>query len=352
MAQGPISALSDNPLHMNSLKSWQAIWTSAGRMRHTMTITVAAMAMTMLMSASATLAQDTRTAPPPPDIVATFKSGVDLVRVSAFVRDRKGRFVTNLTAGDFEVLENGRARKISDFRHELANLSVALLFDVSGSMEARMPEAQEAASHLLSQLKGNDESAIYTFDTRLEEVREFTSGQIALPGRLSSVRPFGATSLHDAIARTADKVSNRGALRRAVVVFTDGQDTASRLSASEVSGMASAIDVPVYIVGIVRGIDDPGNDLSATTVERSALTGTLSNLAFWTGGETFVVSSISERSITARRIIDELRQQYLIAFEANAQPGWHPLQVRMRNKDLTVRARSGYFAGAPRPVSQ
>jgi VWFA-related protein len=172
-----------------------------------------------------------------------------------------------------------------------------------------------------------------------------------LPPRLSSIKPFGATSLHDAIARTADKVATRQSLRRAVVVFTDGQDTASKLTASEVSGIASAIDVPVYIVGVVQAIDDPKHDMSATTMERSALTGSLGNLAYWTGGDTFVVSSISERSLTARRIVDELRQQYLIAFEANAAPGWHPLQVRMRNKDLTVRARSGYFAGTPRPVS-
>ena len=328
-------------------------------MRRTMRITVAAMVTTMVAMTSTTLAQNPGPAPmppsgvvtPPSDVVATFKSSVDLVRVSAFVRDRKGRFVTGLNPRDFEVMEGGRVRPITEFRHELANLSIALLFDVSGSMEARMPAAQEAASHLLSWLKDDDEAAIYTFDTRLEEVQGFKTGRLELPKQLSAVRPFGATSLHDAIARTADKVSSRESLRRAVVVFTDGNDTASRLTASEVSGMASAIDVPVYIVGIVPSIDNPADDLSATSVERSALTSSLSNLAYWTGGDTFIVSSISERSLTARRIVDELRQQYLIAFEANALPGWHPLEVRMKNKDLMVRARSGYFAGQSRPVS-
>lgn len=308
--------------------------------------------MMMLSEPSATLAQQTGAMPvPQADVTATFTASIDLVRISAFVRDRKGRFVTDLNVRDFEVVENGRVRTISDFRHELATLSVALLFDISGSMEARMPEAREAATHLLSWLKADDESAVYAFDTRLDEVREFASGHRGLPAKMSAVRPFGATSLHDAIARTADKVAARESLRRAVVVFTDGQDTASRLTASEVSGIASAIDVPVYIVGIVPGIDNPASDLSTTTIERSVLTGSLGNLAYWTGGETFVVSSIVERSATARRIVDELRQQYLIAFEASAEPGWHPLQVRMRSKDLTVRARSGYFAGAPRPVS-
>lgn len=316
-----------------------------------MRITVAAMAMTMMSSTSAMQAQQPTQPTPTPDVVATFSSSVDLVRVSAFVRDRKGRFVSDLTKYDFEIVENGRVRTISDFRHDLATLSVALLFDVSGSMEARMPAAREAATHLLSWLKADDEAAVYTFDTRLDEVRGFTSGDKQLPTRLSSVRPFGATSLHDAIARTADRVATRESLRRAVVVFTDGQDTSSRLTASEVSGMASAIDVPVYIVGIVPAIDDPDDDLSTTSLERSVLTGTLGNLAYWTGGDSFVASNISQRSVVARRIVDELRQQYLIAFEASAEPGWHPLQVRMRNKELTVRARSGYFAGKTRPVS-
>jgi Ca-activated chloride channel family protein len=318
-----------------------------------MTITVAAMAITMLTNASTTLAQQPQgtATPSSPEVVATFKSSIDLVRVSAFVRDRKGRFVTGLSQRDFEVTEGGFPRTITEFRHEQANLSVALLFDVSGSMEARMPAAREAATHLLSWLKGDDEAAVYTFDTRLDEVRGFTSGQFELPAKMSAVKPFGATSLHDAIARTAEKVAGRESLRRAVIVFTDGNDTSSRLTASEVSGMASAIDVPVFIVGIVPAIDNPADDLSATTVERSALTSSLSNLAYWTGGDTFIVSSIAERSLTARRIVDELRQQYLIAFEANAQPGWHPLEVRMKNRDLMVRARSGYFAGQSRPVS-
>ena len=109
--------------------------------------------------------------------------------------------------------------------------------------------------------------------------------------------------------------------------------------------------MPVYIIGIVPAIDNPSADISATTYERSALTGSLSDLAYWTGGRAFVASSIGERSQTARQIVDELRHQYLIAFESSGKPGWHPLVVRAKDKDLTVRARSGYFAGQSRPIS-
>jgi Ca-activated chloride channel family protein len=192
---------------------------------------------------------------------------------------------------------------------------------------------------------------VFTFDTRLDEVTPFTAGLQRLPDKLSTLTPFGATSLHDAIAKTAERAATRDGLRRAVIVLTDGHDNASRLSPGEVSGIASSIDVPVYIVGIVPSIDNPSADISATTFERSALTGPLSDLAFWTGGRAFVASTIGERSQTARQIVDELRHQYLIAFESSGRPGWHPLEVRAKQKDLTVRARSGYFAGQSRPNS-
>lgn len=284
--------------------------------------------------------------------VATFRSSVDLVRINAVVRDRKGRFVTDLTSRDFEVFDGGISRPITDFRRDEAGVSVAMLFDVSGSMEASLGFARESATHLLNWLKqDDDEAAVFTFSTRLDEVRPFASGLQRLPDQLDSLRPFGATSLHDAIAETAQKLAPRRSLRRAVVVFTDGRDTWSRLTPSQVSGIASAIDVPVYIIGIVPAIDNPTTDLSTTSVERSALSGPLSNLAYWTGGDVFMVSTIADRSVMARKLVDELRHQFLIAFESSSVPGWHPLTIRTRDKDLTVRARSGYIAGQSRPVS-
>jgi VWFA-related protein len=284
--------------------------------------------------------------------LATFKSGIDLVQVSAIVRDKKGRFVQNLLATDFQVIDGGKPREISGFREDLTGVSVALLFDISGSMEARLKDAREAASHLLSWLEDDrDEAAIFTFDTGLDEVMPFTKSVKTLPDRLTSMQPFGATSLNDAIAKTAQKLAHREERRRAVVVFTDGNDTASRLKPEEVSAIASGIDVPVYIFGIVSAIDNPNAEISATTFERSALTGPLADLAHWTGGHVFVSSGPAARSNAARQIVAELRHQYVIAFESSGQPGWHSLEIRARSKDLTVRARSGYIAGQSRPIS-
>lgn len=282
--------------------------------------------------------------------VPTFKSGIELVRVSATVRDQKGRFVKDLTLRDFEVQDNGEVKPIADFRRDGAAVSVALLFDVSGSMENTLPEAREAGEHLLSWLNEDDEAAVFTFDTRLREVAPFASGLRKLPGAMSTVTPFGATSLHDAIARSAERVGTREGRRRAVIVFSDGRDNSSRLAAGEVSAIASSIDVPVYLFAAVPSIDNPGTD-SATNAKTSALSGTLSDLAAWTGGHVFVASTPAARSAAARQIVDELRHQYLIAFESSGTPGWHPLVVRARNKDLVVRARSGYIAGQSRPSS-
>jgi len=282
-----------------------------------------------------------------------FRSSVDVVRLAAVVRDGRGHFVRDLKAGEFEVFDGGKQRPITDFRQEVPGLSLGLLFDVSGSMEGQLVHAREAASLLLSNLDvARDEAAVFRFDTSLVETAPFTLGLRQLPASMSRVVPFGATSLYDAIARTAERVSAREGRRHAVVVFTDGFDNASKLTGPQVSGIASSIDVPVYIVGVVSPLDDPTSDASTPSAAHGPLAGALANLAAWTGGGTFVASTPAQRSIVARQILDELRHQYLIAIESATTPGWHRLTIKMRNKDLVAHARSGYFVGHARPETQ
>src|ERR1700674_4643002 len=224
----------------------------------------------------------------PPGQVPTFKSSVDLVRVTATVRDHKGRFVQDLTGHDFEVLDGGNRRAITEFSRDSSGVSVALLFDISGSIEGQMANARDAAQHVLSWLDpARDEAAIFTFGTRLDEVVPFTEGLKTLPPSMGSVGPFGETSLHGAIAQTARRIGAREGRHRAVVVITDGNDNASRLTPPEVSGIASQIDVPVYLFGIVPLIDNPSSELSTISVSRSALAGPLADLAARTGGHVF-----------------------------------------------------------------
>jgi Ca-activated chloride channel family protein len=281
------------------------------------------------------------------DQQATFRSGVDLVTVSATVRDGKGRFVKDLTKGDFEVIDRGERRAISEFRSDNAPISLAILFDISGSMDgsARSTAAKFAAYHLLSWLQeGRDEAALFAFDSQLHEVAPFTVDTRSLQGALGEVVPFGATSLHDAIAEAAGKLALRPTERRAVVVITDGIDTSSRLSPAEVSGHAAAIDVPVYVIAVVLPIDNPESDRATPQASRKApaSVGTIEDLARWTGGSLYYSSTSASASKAARTVIDELRQLYLIAFEPGAAAGWHPLEIRV--KDRVVRARGGYVA--------
>ena len=284
---------------------------------------------------------------------ATFRSGVDLVTVSATVRDNKGKLVTNLNKQDFEVIDRGERRAISEFRSERAPLSLAILFDVSGSMDIaeRTTAARFAAFHLLSSLdEGRDEAGLFAFDSRLREVAPFTVDTRALKGALGEVDPFGATSLHDAISAAAERVASRPMARRAVVVLTDGVDTSSQLSPAQVSAKAAAIDVPVYIIAVVLPIDDPGSDRATPSSKRQApaSVGTIEDLARWTGGALYYSSTSASAFKAARAVIDELRHLYLIAFEPGAAAGWHPLEIRTSQKDFVVRTRGGYVAGSSR----
>jgi VWFA-related protein len=280
----------------------------------------------------------------------TFKAAVDLVSVSAVVRDRKGRVVRNLSQHDFQVLDQGEARRIVGFSaDELGPTSLAILFDVSGSMmvASKIQAARHAADHIVSWMHPNrDEAAVFAFDTELRELQPFTTDYLKLHEALDGLKPYGATSLYDAIAETARRLETRSNKRRAIVVLTDGADNWSRLTAEDVSGIASVIDVPVYLIAVVPPIDDPRAQMviSGVNSTAAALEGRLKDLAVWTGGDLFIVSAPAHASVAARQLLTELRHQYLIAFESTGQEGWHRLEVRAKDPDLRVRARSGYLA--------
>jgi len=313
-------------------------------------VVAAALSATPVLSGAAHPQQGAPTQPPAEQSGARFRSAVDLVSVAAVVRDRKGRFVADLSQRDFTVVEGGQPRPIVGFRSEADGpVRLAIVFDVSGSMRVgtKAADAREAARLLLSSLSPGDQAALFSFDTRLEKVRDFTSDFSALIASLSKVdSPYGQTSLYDAVAETARAAVGRKSdqvrmQRTAVVVLTDGVDTHSRLTPGEVSGIASEIDVPVYVMAVMSTVDDPRQFDNA----EQASAGGLRDLARWTGGELFTMSAPAQTSVAAREIVSELRHQYLLAFEASSQPGWRSLEIKARGRDLTVRARSGYTAG-------
>jgi Ca-activated chloride channel family protein len=291
-------------------------------MRQRLTLSVVA----VVVSIGATAGQE-----PAP---ALFKSSVEQVAVAALVRDNRGKLVKTLKASDFELFENGHRRSISNVWSEPSPASVAVLMDASGSMSTKMARARETANALVGGLKpGSDEVAFFAFDTSLREIRSFSTA-FATDGAWDSTTAYGATSLWDAIAETAQKISHRQR-RRAVVVITDGVDSASTMKPSDVSTLASSLDVPVYMLVIGFTLDEEGR--------QSPLRGPMADLATWTGGESLsVVDTPTILSATAQ-VISELHHQYIVAFEPDTKPGWHALVLRARKPGLFVRTRSGYL---------
>jgi Ca-activated chloride channel family protein len=280
-----------------------------------------------------------------------FRSSVAVVSVNAVVKDRKGRFVRGLESQDFQIVEAGEPRQILDFRAETDGpVRVGLLVDASGSMRvgSKAVDAAEAARQIFSAMREQDTAAVFSFDTRLDRVTDFTADDAVLEGSLGRLNPpFGQTSLYDAVAEAASFVADAGRAdgrlpqRSALVVLTDGIDTKSRQTTQQVAAIASRIDVPVYFIAVMAPIDDPRTDASPAFDVSG-----LRELARSTGGDMFIATAPAHASVTARQILDELRHQYVLAFEASSRPGWRPLEVTARDDKLTVRARTGYSAGS------
>jgi VWFA-related protein len=278
----------------------------------------------------------------------TFRSSVDVVTIQASVRDARGRVVSGLTSTDFEIRDNGQLRPILSLRSDRQSpLSVAILVDMSGSMAVgpKVDMTRHAYASVLSQLRqGQDEVALYTFDASLHERQDFTGDLEKLRGALSEFHPFGSTSLYDATAQTARRLAARSATHKAIIVLTDGIDTSSALTAREVSGLASSIDVPVFVVATVPSVDQRVmlEDSQRSTPSDAA---DLRDLADWTGGQFVFAATLTETAVAAANLIGELRQQYVLAIEAASGHEWRRLDVRVRRPSTIVKARSGYYGG-------
>ena len=276
--------------------------------------------------------------------VATFKSGVDLVSVSAVVRDKKGKVVRSLQPKDFSVAEDGKERKIISIQSDSnAPASIAFLVDASGSMA--LGSARQSSRHIcdwvLSTLnKQKDDAALVSFDTRLVTLREFTGSFEHVRTGLDEIGAWGATSIYDAIAGTSAMVADRARNRRAVIVLTDGADNWSSYTPEEVAWIASTIDVPVYVFAVGDGVN-----ADAAAANPKAMYSPLADLARATGGDFFVANSPALAVTGITRLVDELRHQYLIAFEPSSSQGMRRIEIRTKKADLRVSSRK-WYAGA------
>lgn len=281
--------------------------------------------------------------------VPTFSARTDLVVLSATAVDGKGRPVTDLKRDELRVFEEGRLQPIAHFTQgrELP-ARVLFLLDASGSMnqELKAASSRMAALQLLRALGPEDQAALAGFDGRYWGVVAFTKDKAAVEGGLEQVTPFGSTALHDALDKAARDLASHGEGRRAVVVITDGIDTASLQNADEVIARSRALDVPIYTVSVVSPLDDPGSALfvgrkrAGAAAQGSAV---LARYAALSGGASFQVSNFAGLKQAADRILVELKHQYRLGYDPPAGPArFRRVEIRSTRKGVVVRTRSGY----------
>ncbi|HEY2013392.1 MAG TPA: VWA domain-containing protein [Bryobacteraceae bacterium] len=270
---------------------------------------------------------------------------VDVTRVNLLftVTDKKGRFVTDLTKADFEVIETKKSQPIQEFSAESGlPLRLAVLIDTSNSIRERFRFEQEAASEFLkSVLKANqDKAMVVSFDTSAELVSDLLDDTDKLERAIRGLRPGGGTALYDAIYFACkDKLQQdqpKHKFRRALVILSDGEDNQSRFTRDQALEMAQKADAVIYGISTnITRVDTEGDKI-------------LKYFTAETGGRAFFPFKVEDLEQSFENIANELRHQYNISYRPEplvADGLFHTIDVRVKNrKDLIVHARKGYYA--------
>ncbi len=259
----------------------------------------------------------------------TFTSRIEAVRVDVLVT-QQGRPLQGLSPADFDVFDNGVRQRIDHASFEQIPLNVVLALDMSASLQGlRLGHLQTAGRTVLNGLKPGDRAALVTFSHVVTPTLGLTADLDRVRAALDQSQGEGLTSLIDAV-HAGMLMGESDAGRSLMIVFSDGVDTSSWLSAESVLEASRRGDVVVYSVEIGERKASFPRDLSEST-----------------GGRVFAVESTKDLSATFARILEEFRMRYLISYspEGVAPGGWHQLEVRVRTRGAAVKARPGYFAG-------
>jgi Ca-activated chloride channel homolog len=269
---------------------------------------------------------------------------LDVTRVPVLftVADKKGHFVTDLTQDEFEVVENKKVQKILDFNGESnLPLRLAVLIDTSNSIRERFKFQQEAATDFIEAVMRPtvDKGIIVSFDTSAELVADMTDDIAKLTASIRALRPGGGTALYDAIyfackEKLQDQPPEK--FRRAMVILSDGEDNQSRYTREQALEMAQKADVVIYSISTNNLSQDESGDK------------VLRYFAQETGGQIFFPFKASDLAQSFENIANELRHQYIIVYRPEplkADGQYHTIDIRVKGrKDLSVRARHGYYA--------
>jgi VWFA-related protein len=254
-----------------------------------------------------------------------------LLWVSA--RDRDGRFVTELRQDQLSLFEEGRAQPILEFTREERPITMAILLDSSGSMKEQLEEVHHAASSFVDTLREGDQALVIDFDDKVFLVQDLTFDRAALKAAIQSTEAIGGTAIYDALHAAYRKIGKLTG-RKAIVLLSDGDDTASQFGFQRAIEEAKSNNTIIYSIGL----GDGGG---------GAHRGPLKEFAEVTGGRAFFIKKASDLETVYRLIAEELRAQYYVAYATTNETWdgrWIPLRMETTQPGLELNHRSGFFA--------
>jgi Ca-activated chloride channel family protein len=274
-----------------------------------------------------------------------FRAEVDLVNIAVMVMDRQGNFISDLKVDDFTLLEDGARQQVTHFLRgdaeaEALNLRLGLLLDTSGSMQDDIALARTAAIRFLKELPEAHDVTLVDFDTEVRVARYGLADLPRLVERIRTRRTAGWTAFYDALGIYLDGVQELDG-RKILVVYTDGGDTRSAQTFSDVLEMLKASDVIVYGIGFLQ------HQPSSVRNEQKMR---LQQLADVTGGQTFFPTSTKALNQVFDQIVAQVRAQYSLGFvstNTTHDGSWRKVEVRLNPshlQTLRVRSRRGYYA--------
>ena len=274
--------------------------------------------------------------------VPVFRAGVDLVNLGVTVADKKGSLITDLTANDFEIYEDGKKQTLRYFAGgDAANagppMHLGLLIDVSESMGEDLSFTKTAAVKFLNTLTDAVDVTVVDFDTEVRTAR-FSQAEFArLIERIRQKKASGNTALYDAIGVYLDGASGQDG-RKVMLLYTDGGDTRSAISLHELMDLLKASDVTVYAIGELE------HQSSSAKIQQRMI---IQQIADVTGGQAFFPTAVKDLDGVYEKVVAEIRAQYTVGYLSTNEKtdgAWRKVEVKVTRKDLRVRSRRGYFA--------
>ena len=261
-------------------------------------------------------------------------ASVEAVVVAVHVKDWRDRFVPGLTVGDFRLFEDGRPQAVTSVTAEDARADILLMLDISGSMDPVMVQLKASARRFIGAVRPQDRLTLAGFNSGVFVIAAPTTEPATRLAQLDRVRAFGRTSLYDSLVRAAD-LFKAAEGRRALVVFTDGDDVASRGSAETARVALQAKDIVLYVAGQGRAAAD------------RELRDLLRHLAEETGGAAYFAKDMGDLDEQFADVLKNIGSQYALTYSPDRPMGdgaWRALRVEVTKGRHEVRARQGYFA--------